>query len=132
MDIQNRRKLLTTERNPDTKLDYVISISGEIKAHGDSGVSSVHLRYVPDRVILETSAFAHYLDALSRLPWASLEEAAAAVLNDVNNELIARWVQVVIAAPPLLHIGIDRHEVLLEDRQPKWDNAGLLSRLRRH
>ena len=132
MDIQDRRKLLITERNPDPKLDYVISISGEMSAHASSDVSTVHLRYVPDKVILETAAFGQYLNALSGLSWTSLEEAAAAVLNDVNNELIARWVQVAIAAPTLHQIGIDRHEVLLEDRQPQWDNAGLLSRLRRH
>ncbi len=132
MDILERRNLLATERNPDIKLDYVISVTGHMATHGEVDSSSVSLRYVPDREILDPASFGRYLDALGTLKWESLEEAAAAVLNDVNNELVARWVQVAISAPDQVHPGIDRHEVLLEDRQPNWDNAGLLSRLKRH
>jgi 7-cyano-7-deazaguanine reductase len=132
MDIFERRNLLKTERNPDSKLDYVISITGHMATHGEVDSSAVYLRYVPDRVILNPATFGRYLDALGTLDWETLEEAAAAVLNDVNNELIARWVQVSISAPDQVHPGIDRHEVLLEDRQPNWDNTGLLSRLKLH
>ncbi len=132
MDIQERRALLETDRNPDYKLDYVSSLRGRMTAHGPDGNSIVGLRYIPDRLILRPAAFARYLDALGSLEWASLEEAAAAVLNDVNNELVARWVQVFISAPEQAQAGVDRHEVLLEDRQPNWDNPGLLSRLERY
>ena len=132
MDILERRNLLATERNPDSKLDYVISITGHMATFGEVDSSAVHLRYVPDKVILNPAAFGRYLDTLGALESATLEDAAAAVLNDVNNELIARWVQVSISAPDQTHPGIDRHEVLLEDRQPNWDNAGLLSRLKLH
>ena len=132
MDIAQRRSLLATERNPDVKLDYVISITGHMSTRADIESSTVYLRYVPDRDILDPASFGRYLDALGTIEWSTLEEAAAAVLNDVNNELIARWVQVSISAPDQVHPGIDRHEVLLEDRQPKWDNAGLLSRLQLH
>ncbi|MBT4933000.1 MAG: hypothetical protein HOL66_09100 [Rhodospirillaceae bacterium] len=132
MDIQERRRFLATERNPDIKLDYVITITGHMATHNDVERSVVSLRYVPDKMILQPATFGHYLDALGTLDWAALEEAAAAVLNDVNNEIIARWVQVGISAPDQVHPGIDSHEVLLEDRQPNWDNAGLLSRLKRH
>lgn len=132
MDVFERRSLLATGRNPDIKLDYVISISGQIVAFGELDSSAVSLRYVPDKVILQPASFGRYLDALGKLDWTALEEAAAAVLNDVNNELIARWVQVWISAPGQIRLGVDAHEVLLEDRQPNWDNAGLLSRLKRH
>lgn len=132
MDILERRKLLETEKNPDSNLDYVISITGHMATHDEVDSSTVNLRYVPDRDILNPASFGRYLDALGTVEWQSLEDAAAAVLNDVNNELIARWVQVSISAPDQVHPGIDRHEVLLEDRQPNWDNAGLLSRLKRH
>lgn len=132
MDINERRTLLATEANPDVKLDYVVAIAGNIAAHSISESSTVNLRYIPDRTILVPAAFGQYLDALSAIQWQSLEETAAAILNDVNNELIARWVQVAISAPDNIHPGIDSHEVLLEDRQPNWDNAGLLSRLKRH
>lgn len=126
MDIFERRTLLSTDRNPDIKLDYVVAINGLITT------SIVKLRYVPDRTILVPSAFGEYLETLGGIEWQSLEETAAAVLNDVNNELIARWVQVSITAPGEFHPGIESHEVLLEDRQPNWDNEGLLSRLKRH
>ncbi|NQU59232.1 MAG: hypothetical protein HQ513_18530 [Rhodospirillales bacterium] len=132
MDILKRRSFLVAERNPDIKLDYVITISGHMATHSEIDSSVVNLRYVPDKVILQPASFGRYLDALGTMDWAALEEAAAAVLNDVNNELITRWVQVGISAPDQIHPGIDRHEVLLEDRQPNWDNAGLLSRLKRH
>jgi len=132
MDIFERRSLLATERNPDSKLDYVITITGQIAAHREPDSSSINLRYVPDKVILQPVSFGRYLDALGTVDWTALEEVAAAVLNDVNNELIARWVQVGISAPGQTHLGIDRHEVLLEDHQPNWENAGLLSRLKRH
>ena len=132
MDIQERRALLVCERNPDIKLDYVISITGHMASHAEVDSSVIHLRYVPDKMILNPASFGRYLDALGTMPWETLEESAAAVLNDVNNELISRWLQVSISAPDQVHHGIDRHEVLLEDRQPNWDNAGLLSRLKLH
>ena len=44
---------------------------------------------------------------------------------DLNNELIPRWVQVTV-----LGTSADMaHRVTLEDRQPRWDNAALLSRM---
>lgn len=132
MEILERRKFLKTVRNPDAKLDYVTSIAGQMTTLKEGDMSRVSLRYVPDKLILQPEAFGRYLDALGALEWPSLEEAAAVVLNDINNELIARWVQVSLSAPDKIHPGVDRHEVLLEDRQPNWDNAGLLSRLKRH
>jgi 7-cyano-7-deazaguanine reductase len=132
MEIIKRRSFLKTERNPDIKLDYVITITGHMARKDKIDSSAVSLRYVPDKVILQPVTFGRYLDAIGTLEWTALEDAAAAILNDVNNELIARWVQVWISAPDQIHPGIDRHEVLLEDRQPNWDNAGLLSRLKRH
>ena len=132
MDIHERRALLTCERNPDMKLDYVISITGHMATPVEVDSSAIHLRYVPDKTILTPASFGRYLDTLGTMAWETLEERAAAVLNDVNNELIARWLQVSISAPDQVHHGIDRHEVLLEDRQPHWDNAGLLSRLKLH
>lgn len=132
MDIKDRRRFLITDRNPDVRLDYLITIAGHMAIHNDVDCSIISLRYVPDKVIMQPASFGHYLDALSTLGWDGLEEAAAAVLNDVNNEIIARWLQVRISAPRQVHPGIDAHEVLLEDRQPNWDNVRLLSRLKRH
>lgn len=129
MDIYKRRALLICDRNPDLKLDYVISITGHMANPGLGGSSAIQLHYVPDRVILRLASFGRYLDALGTMKWGTLEEAAAAVLNDVNNQLVTKWVRLSISAPNQVHRGIDRHEVMLEDRQPNWNNVGILSRL---
>ena len=129
MDPHARRSLLSAVRNPDSKLEYVISISGHMTPFESDQRSSVVLRYVPDRLILAPPAFGRYLDAMGLLQWSSLEEAAVTLLNDISNELVARWVQVSVTAPQHIHPGVLGHDVLLEDRQPNWDNAGLLARL---
>jgi hypothetical protein len=83
---------------------------------------------VPDRLILTPQSFARYIDTLQSLPWTHLEELAAAILSDLNNELVARWVQVALfRTDGALETN---HHILLEDRQPNWNNAQLLSRLK--
>lgn len=129
LDPHARRNLLSAVRNPDSKLEYVISISGHMKPFDTDQRSGVVLRYVPDRLILDPPAFGRYLDAMGALRWPSLEEAAVTLLNDISNQLVARWVQVLVTAPHHIHPGVLSHDVLLEDRQPNWDNAGLLARL---
>ena len=54
------------------------------------------------------------------------------ILDDVNNEVVPRWVQVTVTAPGDRAAGVDGHGVMLEDRQPRWDNPALLSRLERY
>ena len=93
--------------------------------------ATVGLSYVPDKVVLDAAAFGRYLEALTRGGWTSLEPLAVAVLDDVNNEAVPRWVQVVVSGPDALHPGVEKHSVVVEDRQPRWDNAPLLSRLGR-
>ena len=117
MDPQDRRSLIDTVRNPDPKLEYVTSLSGHMTPFKADQRSSVILRYVPDRVILDPAAFGRYLDAMGKIQWPSLEEAAAALLNDLSNELVARWVQVSVTSPPGVHHGVESHDVLLEDQQ---------------
>ncbi len=129
MDVTERRRRLLTSRNPDSKLDYVVSLVGHMAVIGDMERSTITLRYVPDKLILQPAAYGKYLDVLGTVDWPTLEEAASVILNDINNELIARWVQVSIDTPDQTHPGVDSHEVLLEDHQPKWQNPELLSRL---
>ena len=132
MDIHKRRALIICDRNPDIKLDYVVSITGHMANPGLGGSSAIHLHYVPDRVILKPASFGRYLDALGTMKWGTLEEAAAVILNDVNNQLVTRWLQLSISAPNQVHHGIDRHKVIFEDSQPNWNNTGLISRLKLH
>ena len=118
--------------NPGASLDYVVALGGHMRRDADRAPTRVGVRYVPDRLVLEPAAFGRYLGALGSAGWPSLEGVAATILDDVNNELVPRWVQVTVSAPDDVHAGVDDHDVMLEDRQPKWDNPALLSRLRKY
>ena len=124
-----RRDLLVTEPNPDGRLDYVVSLEERAPLAGD-GTMHLGLRYVPDRLILQSGTLARYLQALAGLQWNSLEEVAVIIRDDVNNEVVPRWLQVTLSAADAVAGHEGGHGVMLEDRQPKWDNPALLSRLR--
>lgn len=121
MDKIARRYALKTSPRLDPKLDVISAIDGRL------GHYSVWLRYVPDKLILDPSSLAIYLKELSVLQWSGLEETALAILDDVNNEVVARWAQVTLFAKGGGDGG--SYSVMVEDRQPKWDNKDLLSRL---
>lgn len=132
MDVLTRRSNLDTRANPGQRLDYISELEGQVSQSGLAGPVQVAIRYVPDRLIVEPGSFGRYLGALGGVTWQSLEELGVTVLEDLNNETVARWVQVTVTGASELHSGIHGHTVLLEDRQPKWDNQALLSRLRRY
>lgn len=122
----DNRALLVTSTNPNARTDYMVMLEGRLN-WGNGAV--VALRYVPDRLILERAAFAAYLTVLGGVAWDNLEHCAATLLEDVNNELVPRWVQVAVTSPAASATGVS-HAILLEDRQPRWDNSSLLQRLR--
>ena len=127
MDLLQRRGHLAVSPNPDPAKEYVATIKGRMGA----GKIQVELRYVPDRDILDPVSFAAYLDVLGGMTRDSLEKAAVTIIDDINNEVVPRWARVVLSK-----INDDAagggHSVLLEDRQPKWDNPALISRLKLH
>lgn len=115
----HRRELLTTVANPDARHDYLVELSGE-PAEG----VRLTVRYVPDRLVAGPDAFAAYL--ASAPADGTLEGLALSTLDDVNNELVPRWVEVTAERSTPVP-----HRVLVEDRQPNWDNPHLFSRMRR-
>jgi len=120
MEAITRRGHLETAANPNTRTDYVVSLGGEVV-----GLCRVEVRYIPDQAILTPASFAAYLKGLAALPWTHLEEITASVVNDLNNELVPRWVQVSVSG----NSADMAHRVTIEDRQPRWDNPILLSRI---
>ncbi|MCW9034371.1 MAG: hypothetical protein OQJ97_09135 [Rhodospirillales bacterium] len=130
MDVISRRELLLTNQNPETRLDYVVTLGGEL-IHGEDHdyPSQVRLRYIPDHYTLTPDSFSIYLDRLSDTNWPSLETVATALIDDLNNELVPRWVQVRIEITPHSETPAHFHSVTLEDKQPKWNNPELLARL---
>jgi len=130
MDLLERRAHLTSAPNADKALDYIVTLAGHLpNSHG--AARHIVLRYVPDRQVLDAKAFGTYLESLSRETWDKPEDLAVTILGDVNNEVVARWVQVSLSVPDLQHHAVETHAVIIEDRQPGWENASLLSRLER-
>ncbi len=120
-----RRHPLTPRDNPTARLDYLVELSGR------TGAGTVTVRYVPDRWVLDSTSFHNYLEKLENSGTDSPEAIGVAVLDDFNNELVPRWLQVTVSGEPADAQRGAEHRVLLEDRQPNWDNPPLLSRLRR-
>ncbi len=121
MDINERRDLLKTQDNPNRTLDYIVTL----EAQGHQTQHSITFRYIPDKVILEGNAFAPYVHlVLEAEP--NLEGAATTLLEDMNNELVPRWLQVIMTVDD--ETGA-KHHVAIEDHQPQWGNASLLARI---
>lgn len=108
---------MSTVPSPDSRHDFLVELRGEPAAG-----TRLTVRYVPDLAVLEPAGFAAYLAGLD----GGLEALAMAVLDDLNNELVPRWVEVTAERDAPFP-----HRVVIEDRQPNWDNPPLLGRLRR-
>ena len=129
MDLMERRAYLSAHPNSDRKLDYIVTLAGHLPNSG--GGRDIVLRYVPDRDVLESQAFGDYLEALSKMTWGTPEDLAVTILSDISNEIVSRWAQVSLSMPELQHHAVKTHSVVIEDRQPGWDNPSLLARLDR-
>ena len=114
----HRRECLTITANPDARHDYLVVLSGEPQPG-----TVLELRYVPDRWVIDPAGFAAYLSQLAGFP-GGLEALALAVLDDVGNEAVPRWTEV--------RTERIAHRVVVEDRQPMWDNPHLFARMERY
>jgi 7-cyano-7-deazaguanine reductase len=126
MDIWQRRAILDPIENPDRNIDFVSSLTGGLSAFG--GRMRVTLRYVPDAKTLRPARFTAYLQTLESFDWPSHENLATTILQDVSNELVPRWVQIITHQEAGAD-GSPEHNVLVEDRQPQWNNPALLASL---
>lgn len=122
MDLAQRRSLIAIKDNPNRVNDYIITFQTTCPRTA----RRLRLRYVPDKVIINTAEIDAYFTHLFDLPDYSLEQTANALLEDMNNELVARWIQVFGEEEPHQTI---THNIVIEDRQPQWDNPHLLTRI---
>lgn len=118
--VRVRRESLNLAPNPDASHDYVTDITRTcgVETLGDI---SLRVRYVPDRHILAPGALDSYLPVLSAAAPASLEQLALMFVEDLNDVLIPRWIEVAASD--------GGHTVIVDDRLPGWDNQRLLDRL---
>ena len=120
-----RRMRLEARPNPGVNLDYLSVLTANTPGDG----VKITLRYVPAKLSLSADTFAGYLAMIAPESERMLEALALAVLDDINNEIVPRWVQIVaVRTAPDTTV----HQVIVEDRQPKWDNPALLARLERY
>ncbi len=120
------RSMLQTVSSPQSAPDYMVSLAGSVTWR--EAVITVH--YVPDRLILEEQAWGNYLSALGSSVWETLEALALHILNDLNNELVPRWVRVTGSVQFAGLSSTILHSTLVEDHQPQWDNTALIDRVR--
>ena len=138
MELLDRRNLLISLANPDTSLDYLVSISGTIEtqnttkgiprlsgatAHSKSIEVTVH--YVPDRLILDDSSITEYFNYYQDKIPNQIEELGINLLGDFNNELVPRWIKLFITIQDSRKKSIK--ELSFFDSQPNWKNYDLLS-----
>ncbi len=114
-----RRDILASSPAPLPHHDIIVIL--EDTCMGDR----LRLRYVPDRDVLDPESLTAYVDALGKISFASLEETAQLILEDINDRIIPRWLEVTLSR----HADQMRHQVRIEDRQPHWKDRGLLDRL---
>ncbi|MEC8370776.1 MAG: hypothetical protein VXZ99_08165 [Pseudomonadota bacterium] len=116
------RDRLRSFTNPNPKIDYISRLNG----NAQNGDLTVSLFYVPDKLVLFTAAFHEYLADIKITETTALEPVALQVLDDINNEVVPRWVEVKIWARSESKKSTD---VIVIDQQPKWTNPSLLARL---
>jgi hypothetical protein len=114
-----RRGRLVAEANPRPGLDYLVTLTGSI-ANSVAPIV-VRMRYVPDRHIVTADVLAEYLGALAGEAWSGLEALGATVVDDIDSEVLPRWVQVILET--------QGRRVTFEQRKPDWENRLLLVRI---
>jgi len=126
-DPLRRRAVLRLRDNARERIDFVVTLATPLPVPVGPAAADpsarLTLRYVPDREILEPACLDDYLAQLAAEDWAGPEDLAATLFDDVNNQLVPRWLHLALTAGA---VRIDLH-----DRQPEWDNPGLLSMLPR-
>jgi 7-cyano-7-deazaguanine reductase len=129
VNTHERRKLLVPKPSPDTEHEIMVQLERPVTFLENQKSISVRIMYVPDRLVLPNEILEIYFNAIANANYKSLESLAVEILDDVNNEIVPRWVQIDISA--LGESGaeeINTHVTTI-DRQPYWDNPSLLSRI---
>lgn len=125
MDVLARRQLLITQPNPNDSIDYLVLLNGRIK-HAQKGSIDVKINYVPDRQILEATSLSVYFDTVGAETFPSAENIGILLLDDFNNELVPRWVQITVSQKFNTDGLTQLHESRFQDSQPNWSNPQLL------
>ena len=95
--------LIKTYSNPDSRKNWIISIELDSEP-------VILLRYIPDRLVADHISIKKYLNSQLAVDWPMPEEMLLKMIEDVQNELVPKWLEVEYS-----HWGI---VVKIEDKQP--------------
>lgn len=93
--------------NPDSRKNWLITV--EINSP-----VFVSLRMVPDKLVAEHSSIKNHISEIALQNWSNPEEMILAIIEDVNNELVPKWLEVVYKNKGLT--------IKIEDLQPGLTN----------
>ena len=112
--------------NPRVNRDFVVSLKKRmLLAQNDTDVLrevSIHIRYVPDRLIADIPQMAAYFSSFAMENGTGIEECANIIADDFSNELIPRWISVTLSRSVA---GIEQ-SAQVQDKKPLWDNPALM------
>lgn len=129
--IHDRREQLAFSPAPASNRDYITTLRGQLDgAAFDLKTIHLEVRFVPDRYVVSANHFNAYLAHLNTWPFDTLESLCAALRDDFANVLIGKWTQVTVIGESINKHGCQEQQVVMEDRQPKWNNTTLLDRLK--
>lgn len=130
MDATTRRKLVHTKPNPHPQRDIVTEFHTQLTLPRGKRIG-IHVRYVPDKNLLVTDDYGQYLSMFETIEMVDVfsEELAGILVDDLNSEVVPRWVQVRLDVTYAGGINAMQKSVILEDRQPGWDNNNILLRI---
>lgn len=124
-----RRGLLQSVANPKPDSEYIVQLRHKLAPYGIETANGVELRlfYVPDAQMMTAENYDVYLSHFEREleECATIEELGAMIVDDLNNELVPKWIHLSLSGEHAHAM----HRVSYEERQPGWDNVFLLSRL---
>ena len=127
---QARRKLIQPSKNPRKDSDYIIQLKHKLAPKGLDAARGVELKlfYIPDKLIVGAQDYDKYLLYFETKvdDYNSFEKLGSDIIDDLNNELIPKWIHLSITAEHAQTM----HSLSFEERQPNWDNSFLLSRLK--
>lgn len=118
-----RQESIKTHPLPDDTVEFLCNLESHLATIN----ATIRLTYVPYKSVLPADGFAAYLKELPQPDDVAivLESYAAMMLDDLNNELVPRWLQLVLTRQ---RDDGTVQRVLVEDKQPRWNNKVLLDR----
>lgn len=85
------------------------------------------IHFVPDSRIITIADFREYINFTSNLLVNGGQKLLLSLLDDFNDELVPKWIQITLEIKD--NNGIISESILIEDRQPGWNDPSITTRV---